>query len=125
MYRDWPFFRAAINNAELAMAKADLDVAELYAELAESSATVDEVKKLITSEFHQTKEALLSINDNKDLLGGIPWRNRYIDPLNLIQVDLLRRMQLCPQEDKERLEELRHLTRLTINGIAAGMRTSG
>ncbi|MCG8449282.1 MAG: phosphoenolpyruvate carboxylase [Pirellulales bacterium] len=132
MYCDWPFFRAAISNAELAMAKADLDVAELYADLAESSATVEEVKQLVTSEFHRTKQALLSIIDNNDLLDGIPWlkesirmRNRYIDPLNLIQVDLLRRMQHSADEDEERLEELRHLTRLTINGIAAGMRTSG
>ena len=132
MYRQWPFFRAAIDNAELAVAKADLDVAELYADLAESSVTVGEFKELVTFEFHRTKQALLSIIENNELLDGIPWlkesirmRNRYIDPLNFIQVDLLRRMQHSSEKDDQRLEELRHLTRLTINGIAAGMRTSG
>ena len=87
----------------------------------------------MTKEFHATRHALLAIIDNDELLDGTPWlkesirmRNRYIDPLNLIQVDLLRRLlQQRPPQDNKQLEELRHLTRLTINGIAAGMRTSG
>lgn len=132
MYRDWPFFRATIDNAELAIAKADLDVAEIYADLAEPSAEVDQIKQLIAAEFNSTRQALLAITPQDDILDGTPWlkdsirmRNRYIDPLNLIQVDLLRRLSDCSEEDTEQQEELRHLTRLSINGIASGMRTSG
>ena len=132
MYGDWPFFRATIDNAELAIAKADLGVAEFYAQLAESSATVEKVKQLITAEFRKTRDALLTIIEQDEFLEKTPWlkesirmRNRYIDPLNLIQIELLRRLRECPAEDETRLEELHHLTRLTINGLAAGMRTSG
>ena len=100
--------------------------------LAETSETIDHVKHLISTEFQRSRSALQTIIGTDELLDGTPWlkesirmRNRYIDPLNLIQVDLLRRSSDCPATDEEQVEELRHLTRLTINGIAAGMRTSG
>ena len=132
MYRQWPFFRATIDNAELAIIKADLDIAALYAELAESSGAISQVKELINSEHLLTCDALRTITGNEELLEGTGWlkesirmRNRYIDPLNLIQVELLRRIRNCPPEETEQMEELRHLARLTINGLAAGMRTSG
>lgn len=132
MYREWPFFRAVIDNAELALAKADSDVAEHYVQLAENSAELLAIKELITAEFHCTRGAVLMLTGNKELLDGTPWlkesirvRNRYIDPLNLTQIDLLRRLRNCSEEDEAEFEELRHLTRLTINGLAAGMRTSG
>ncbi len=132
MYREWPFFRGTIDNAELAMAKADLDVAEQYARLGDASATGARIKDLVAAEFRRTRDALLSITGHEQLLDGIPWlqesirvRNRFIDPLNLIQVNLLGRLRDCPPDDEEQLVELRHLTRLTIAGVAAGMRTSG
>jgi phosphoenolpyruvate carboxylase len=132
MYRGWPFFRATIENAELALAKADLDIAEQYAELADISDTHVHVKQMVTAEFRRTLNALSMITGADELLDGTPWlkesirvRNRYIDPLNLIQVELLSRLRKCPEENQEEYEELQHLTRLTINGIAAGMRTSG
>ncbi|MDC0934779.1 phosphoenolpyruvate carboxylase [Pirellulales bacterium] len=132
MYREWPFFRATIDNAELAIAKADLGIAQEYARLAGSSETVARVHDLVTREFERTRTALLGIAQNEHILEGTPWlresirvRNRYIDPLNLIQVELLRRRRACTPDDAEQLEELRHLTRLTINGLASGMRTTG
>jgi phosphoenolpyruvate carboxylase len=76
-------------------------------------------------------DAVLHLTGRSELLDGTPWlkesirvRNRFIDPLNLTQVELLRRsrQQKLTEQDSE---ELRHLTRLTINGLAAGMRTSG
>ena len=82
-------------------------------------------------EYTLSKQCVLAITENQDLLDGTPWlkesirvRNRYIDPLNLIQIELLRRIQSAEDADTED-EELRHLLRLTINGLAAGMRSSG
>lgn len=132
MYRDWPFFRATMDNAELAMAKADLDIADHYASLALSTETMNRINKMVTSEFEKTRSGLLMISGNDELLDGTPWlresirvRNRYIDLLNLIQVELLRRVRDCPPDKDAELAELRNLTRLSINGVAAGMRTSG
>jgi len=132
MYQNWPFFRATMENAELALAKTDLDIAEQYADLADNSQTLIRVKQLVTSEFHRTLNAVSAITGNDELLDGTLWlkesirvRNRYIDPLNLIQVELLRRLRKCPEENHEDYGELQHLTRLTINGLAAGMRTTG
>ena len=132
MYREWPFFRATIDNAELALAKADLDIVKQYAGLADDSDSHARIQSMITDEFQRTRDVILMITENKELLEGTPWlkesirmRNRYIDPLNLIQIELMRRSRSCSGEDEEQAEELQHLTRLTIKGLAAGMRTSG
>ncbi len=132
MYRQWPFFRATVDNAELALAKTDLGIAEHYAGLADDSESLARIGSMIGDEFRRTRAAILEITGNSDLLDGTPWlkesirvRNRYLDPLNLIQVELLRRLQNCCDGDESQIEELRHLTRLTISGLAAGMRTSG
>jgi phosphoenolpyruvate carboxylase len=132
MYRDWPFFRATVDNAELALAKTDLGIAEQYANLTDESDALARIGSLISEEFLRTRNAILAITENEDLLDGTPWlkesvrvRNRYIDPLNLIQIELLRRSRNCAAASEEKSEELRHLLRLTINGLAAGMRTSG
>ena len=131
MYRDWQFFRATIDNAELALAKTDLKIAEQYASLVNHNDSLAKIASMISRECHRSRDAILALTGKQDLLDGTPWlkesirvRNRYIDPLNLIQVELLRRARDNPMEGEE-AEERRHLTRLTINGIAAGMRTSG
>ncbi len=132
MYRDWPFFQATVDNAELALAKTDLSIAEQYAELAENPTTLARFGSTIADEFRRSREAIGTITGHQELLDGTPWlkesirvRNRYLDPLNLIQVELLRRLRGGMAESEEQSEELRHLTRLTINGLASGMRTSG
>ena len=131
MYRHWPFFRAMVDNAELALAKSDLVVAERYAELAIDNPSHHPIANLIASEFRLSVEAVCALTQRDGLLDGIPWlkesirvRNRFIDPLNLIQVELMRRSREGSAEEAEQ-EELRHLMRLSINGIASGMRTSG
>ena len=75
---------------------------------------------------------MLAISGHDELLDGTPWlqesirlRNGYIDPLNLIQVELLQRLRTRESSDAGSMDELHHLTRLTVQGIAAGMRTSG
>ena len=133
MYREWPFFRATIANAELALAKTDLSVASRYAQLANDSETLARIGSMIAREYEQAKSSVLTITQQDELLDGTPWlkesirvRNRYIDPLNLTQIELLRRNTLREGTDAgEMEEELRHLLRLSIKGLATGMRTSG
>lgn len=133
MYQKWPFFRATIDNAELALSKTDLEISKQYAKLTVDSAGPSQVGEMIAEEYTRSCDAVLAISGNENLLDGIQWlqesiklRNQYIDPLNLIQVELLRRLQNPPSPERPgSKEELRHLMRLTIKGIAAGMRTSG
>ena len=131
MYEQWPFFRALIDNAELALAKSDMEIAGEYATLAADDPSLLAISSMISREYRDSCQAVLAITDRDELLDGTRWlkesiaaRNRYIDPLNLIQVELLRRRQRSSPEQHDQ-EELRHLARLSINGIAAGMRTSG
>jgi phosphoenolpyruvate carboxylase len=131
MYSHWPFFRALVDNAELALAKSDLQIAAHYAELAADQPGLQPIADRIANEFELATQAVLQLSGRLELLDSTPWlkesirvRNRFIDPLNLTQVELLRRSRQ-PQLTDEQSEELRYLTRLTINGIAAGMRTSG
>ena len=137
MYQSWPFFRAMIDNAELALAKSDLGVAELYAELAVGTTDGAPIASMINEEFADSIKAVCQITQQHSMLDGTPWlkepirvRNFFVDPLNLIQVELMRRQQQFMKDGESTLsdaeqEEHRHLMRLSINGIAAGMRTSG
>ncbi len=131
MYSDWPFFRALVDNAELALAKSDLAIAAHYAGLAKSDPALQRISEMIATEFRLASEVVLKLTGNTELLQGTPWlqesirvRNRFIDPLNLIQIELLRRGR-AENLSEDDAEELRYLTRLSINGVAAGMRTSG
>ncbi len=131
MYKDWPFFRALVDNAELALAKSDMNIAEFYSSLADDQPALQPIAEMIKQEFIAAKRVVLHLTGQQELLDGTPWlkesirvRNRFIDPLNLIQVDLIRRSRKEGLSENE-TEELRHLTRLSINGVAAGMRTSG
>ncbi len=133
MYRAWPFMQATVDNAVLALAKADMYIAHHYADLEEESDIRQRCWSLIAAERDRTRQALLDMVGGPELLATNPWffssidaRNPYIDPLNLIQVDLLRRRRSLPAEstDADR-EQLRDLLRLTVQGIAAGMRTTG
>jgi phosphoenolpyruvate carboxylase len=134
MYHQWPFFQATIDNAALALVKADMYVAGRYAELIES----DEVRRAcwsrVSAEYNRTRQRLLDLVGGKDLLASAPWlqrsieaRNPYVDPLNLIQIEFIRRRRAKPHEELDPLEagQLRTLLRLTVQGIAAGMRTTG
>lgn len=137
MYREWPFFAATIDNAELALAKVDLGIAGKYVELAAPEER-DVVWEMIQREFTASSQAILKIVDRAELLDGIPWlkesiqvRNWYIDPLNFIQVELLARTfsengaaseQAHVEMDAEKLHAL---LKLTVNGIASGLRTTG
>jgi phosphoenolpyruvate carboxylase len=132
MYREWPFFQATIDNAALALAKADMRIARRYSELASDEVTRHKLWSLIAGERDRTRLVLIELMGGSELLSSTPWlqssievRNPYIDPLNLIQIELLRRKRQAQNESVPESESLRDLLRLTVQGIAAGMRTTG
>jgi phosphoenolpyruvate carboxylase len=130
MYRAWPYFRATVDNAALALAKADLTVAREYAQLTSDADVRERLWKKIEAEYGRSRTAVVRTKRVADLLADVPWfekslkkRNPYVDPLNLLQVELFRRLRAAETPaDGERLSEL---SRLAIKGIAAGMRTTG
>ena len=128
MYEEWPMFRALTDNAELALAKTDMQIARSYAALA-SEPNSSEVWQQVSSEFERSRAAILLIKQNTELLADVDWlkssvmnRNPYVDPLNLSQISLLRRIR---DNDNDPDPELTNLVRLSIQGIAAGLRTTG
>lgn len=134
MYRDWPFFRAAIDNAALALVKADMFVASRYADLVESEEVRAACWSRVVAEFGRTRQAVVELMGGDSLLGAMPWlersieaRNPYVDPLNLIQIEFMRRRRAkaAGELDAAEAETLRNLLRLSVQGVAAGMRTTG
>ena len=132
MYRRWPFFQATIDNATLALAKADMTIASHYSELDDDADARRRIWQRIAAEYDRARQAILDLVGSKELLGGTPWfqrsieaRNPYVDPLNLIQVDFMRRRQAEVEADPAAGEFHRDLLRLCVQGIAAGMRTTG
>ena len=133
MYRQWPFFQATIDNAATALAKADMYIGQCYSELCTDESQRGEIWMLIASERDRSRQAIVEIVGGSELLAKTPWfrgsievRNPDIDPLNLMQIELLRRRRkLDVDNDQEELEKLRALLRLSVQGVAAGMRTTG
>jgi phosphoenolpyruvate carboxylase len=133
MYERWPFFRATLDNAVLALAKSDLEIGRKYAELVEDAELRERIWALISSEYVRSREAALRTNGRPDLLQEVPWlqqsirvRNPNTDPLSFVQVEWLRRLREAARRgDAAEEAECRELLRLTIEGIAAGMRTTG
>ena len=133
MYRQWPFFQATIDNAALALAKADALISSRYADLVANDEVRQRIGKMIADEREGSRRAILALTGGADLLSTTPWlqdsidaRNPYIDPLNLIQIELIRRRRAFTADaSSEESERIRGLLRLTVQGIAAGMRTTG
>jgi phosphoenolpyruvate carboxylase len=127
MYREWLFFRTVVSNMEMVLAKSDLAVASRYAELVPDAALRDAVFGRIRDEWQRTVRAVQSITGQESLLADNPALARsirdrlpYLDPLNHLQLELLRRHR--GGRSDERVQRGIHLT---INGIAAGLRNSG
>jgi phosphoenolpyruvate carboxylase len=130
MYREWGFFRAMMANMDMLLAKTDIALAERYAGLVQDAALREAIFTRIKTEWQTTVDALLAITEQTTLLDGNPllkrsMKNRYpyLDPLNHLQVELLRRYRSgAPWSDDPRVRSGIHLT---INGVAAGLRNSG
>ena len=133
MYRQWPFFQATVDNASLALAKADMVIAQRYSELAIDDDARRRIWQRIAAERDRTRQAILDIVGGGELLATTPWfqrsieaRNPSIDPLNLIQIEFMRRRRAELEADPSAAgDHHRELLRLCVQGIAAGMRTTG
>lgn len=133
MYEGWPFFSATIDNAELALVKSDMEIARLYEGLCEDQKIGDVIGEQVREEYRRTRMQIVQITRQTDLLSRIPWlrrsirlRNPIIDPLNFLQVEWIRRLRALPDSaTPAEIEPIRQLLRMTIQGIAAGMRTTG
>jgi phosphoenolpyruvate carboxylase len=127
MAREWRFFRATLSNLDMLLAKADLSVAARYKELLSDRALADRIFARIRGEFEATTKALFAITGATAFLAGNPAlarsiRNRfpYLDPLNHLQLELLRRHRAG-----DAAERVKRGIHLSINGLAAGLRNSG
>ncbi len=127
MYRQWPFFRTLLSNMDMALSKADLDLAALYSELVADARLRKKIFTAMCAEWDKTIAALEQITGEKQRLANNPILARsirhrfpYIDPLHHIQVELVRRYR-AGQSD----ERLKRGIHLSINGIASGLRNTG
>jgi phosphoenolpyruvate carboxylase len=127
MYSGWPFFRALLSNMDMVLSKSDIHIASRYAGLVTDTELREEVFGRIRREMERAVAHLLDITEQKELLESNPllarsFRNRvpYIDPLNHLQVEALRRFRAGDTDDNVKRAIL-----LTMNGIAAGLRNSG
>ncbi len=125
LYRDWPFFRSIVENLEMTLAKTSFDIARRYLTLVPAEAEPDRHFALIEAEHQRTMQLVLDIVEARHLLDRHPvvqrtihLRNPYVNPINAVQVELLRRYRGGDQE------AARPLVR-TIAGISAGLRNSG
>jgi phosphoenolpyruvate carboxylase len=127
MAREFPLFIDLLRNVEMALGKVDLATARLYSSLVEDAALRARVYDLFEAEFHRTVRAVLAITDQSELLENnqvlarsIKLRNPYVDPMHLIQIDMLRRKRVG-----EDTPEVNRAIAATISGIAAGLRNTG
>ncbi|HZD32445.1 MAG TPA: phosphoenolpyruvate carboxylase [Candidatus Angelobacter sp.] len=127
MAAEFPLFSDMVRNIELAMAKADFSIARLYASLVDDAALRERVYTMLAEEFARAQRVILQITGQRELLERNPvlsrsirLRNPYVDPMSLIQVELLRR-----KRSGEQSAELDYAIGTTMNGIAAGLHNTG
>jgi phosphoenolpyruvate carboxylase len=127
MAKEFPLFIDLLRNVEMALGKADLGTARLYSTLVKDEKLRERIYDLFEAEFHRTVRVLLAVTRQKELLEtnqvlahSIKLRNPYVDPMHLIQMDMLRRKRAG-----EDTPEVNRVIAATINGISAGLRNTG
>ena len=132
MYAGWPLFRALLDNAEMSLLKADLGIAARYSDLVPDRTLADTIFGVVKAEYTRTREAVLEATGHVELMDDDPviqrsvqLRNPYVDPLNYLQIEMLRRLRALPEQDGPEADRLREVIVLTVNGIAAGLRNTG
>jgi phosphoenolpyruvate carboxylase len=128
MYREWPFWRSSIDNAQMILAKADMTIARLYADLVDDPGVGDRIYGKILAEYNRTVDAVCQMTGQSVLLEHSPIlshsinrRNPYVDPLSFLQLVVLKRLR----ETAEPEEELVTAVLESINGIASGLKNTG
>jgi phosphoenolpyruvate carboxylase len=145
MYKSWPFLRSFLDNLQMTLSKADMHIAQQYAELVEDITLRERIAHEIRTEFERTRQLVIAVVGGKELLDAAPVlqesirrRNPYVDPLSYFQIAFLRRLRklggpltlteearkTATQKEIERAQ-LTYVVLLTINGIAAGVRNTG
>jgi phosphoenolpyruvate carboxylase len=131
LYAEWPFFRSLVENVEMTLAKSSLEIAEGYLELVSPGADRQRLYGAIAAEHERTVEAVLATVGSRELLDRHPvlqrsirLRNPYVDPMNAIQVGLLRRYR-DPDASEEERECVRRPLLRSMAGIAAALRNTG
>ena len=131
MHQQWPFFRTLLSNLDMVLAKSDLRIAARYVELVEDKRMAKRIFAAISAEWQSTHDALSLITGEPDRLQSNPALARsiehrfpYLDPLNHLQIELMRRYRgrIEGAPENERLKRGIHLS---INGLAAGLRNTG
>ncbi len=132
MASGFPLFIDILRNVEMALAKSDFGIARLYASLVEDEALRNRVFTTLEAEFDLTRRMLLAITKQQRLLETNPvlersirLRNPYVDPMSLIQVELIRRKRTATTQGQPDSPELNRAISATINGISAGLRNTG
>ena len=127
MARDWPFFETLVDDVEMVLAKCDMAIFQRYSQLAEPAAH-EHCHPIIAAEFERVRRCILAIKGADELLTNdrrlrqsIRLRNPYVDPISLLQVDLLARWRATERNDDGLLQALT----ATVNGIAAGIQNTG
>ena len=127
LYGNSQFFRTIVSNLEMVLAKSNLEIARCYADLVENQELANGIFNRIAAEWNVTRDTVLALTGQTKLLEhnpalgeSIQLRLPYIDALNLLQLDLLRRRRAGKDDD-----DTLHGIHMSINGISAGLRNSG
>ena len=126
MYESWPFFRSLLSNVDMVLSKSNMNIAFEYAKMVEDD-DVRDVFNIILDEWQLTKNVILQIENQEELLAELPslkasldYRLPYFNVLNYIQIELINRLR-----KGELSADQESLIHITINGIATGLRNSG
>jgi phosphoenolpyruvate carboxylase len=132
IFKSFPLFIDILRNVEMALAKADFGIARLYASLVEDEGLREHVFSMLEAEFNLTQKMVLAVTGQTTLLQTNPvlehsirLRNPYVDPMSLLQVELIRRKRAAIANNEPASAELDRAITATINGISAGLRNTG
>jgi phosphoenolpyruvate carboxylase len=130
MYRRWPFFRDLVDNAQMTLKKSDMAIASRYAALAAADPEALRVHALIEDAYQASVAGVCAVaqvggllEQEPDLKASLDRRNTFLDPLHIVQVELIKRLRAKPDLKTE--TALEEAILLSINGIAAGMKNTG
>ncbi len=134
MYQEWPFFNSLIHNVQASLAKTNLCIAQLYANIVEDEALRIKIHDTIVQEYDRAVGVVLEITGQKELLDfhtvlkeSIRMRNPYVDPLNYLQVRFLEEKKRLGHSESQDIKRVKidEILLLTVNGIASGMKSTG
>jgi phosphoenolpyruvate carboxylase len=132
MVKEWPFFSTLLSNMDMVLSKTDLAVASRYASLVADRKLRNAIFKRIAAEHERTVECLAMVTGSKERLAGNPTLARsiktrfaYLDPLNHLQVELIKRHRSWKEQGRESDVRVHRGIHLSINGVAAGLRNTG